>query len=435
MTSPKLSLTAATFINLNIMVGSGIFINTVLLAHLAGSYGALTYLTVGILILPLLLSFSRLATIHRGGSLYTYGASLGSVHGFLGTWSYFLAKLASCAVALHVCVSLLQTIFPWLAQFSPLVLDSIFITLFTILNTLHAHIGKRIQIVFLAGKLLPIATIIIAGLYALLTASSSAALPLSGSSPFSWFNIVSGIPFVLYAFMGFEASCGLNHRLAHPERDSSRALMLSYSLGVIITTLFQLCFSYLVPTLGQLPSYLAAFPAFIAGCTACSSSLQLLAITLLHSGIAASAAGVAFGIMYTNSWNLYELISRGHFHRRAAWLGKVYHDTPRACVIIEGMIVLIFLLMTQGKIIILQQLAACGVVYAYFVSICALAVRESGMQRIIPACGIVSCMCLLAACIRNFVLNGLMPLFLFAGIIATGLLLFRAHQPREINES
>jgi len=431
MTSRKLSLAAATLINLNIMVGSGIFINTVLLAHFAGSYGALTYLIVGILILPLILSFSRLALIHRGGSLYQYGASLGPLHGFLSTWSYFLAKLASCAVAIHVCSSLLQTVFPPLASYTTLFIDSIIVALFTLLNTLHAHIGKRIQIIFLAGKLLPIVTILGAGLYALIFAPS--VLP-STNTPFLWFSIVSGIPFVLYAFMGFEASCGLNHRLAHPERDSSRALLIAYLLGVVITTLFQFFFSYLIPSLGSLTNYLHAFPTLLSTCTFCSSGIQYSAVLLLHSGIAASAAGVAFGIMYTNSWNLYELISRKHLPRRMAWLGTVYHDTPQACVIIEGIIVMAFLIIAGGNIMLLQQLAACGVVYTYLVSSYALTQLEHSARYIVSWCGVLSCIVLFAACIRNFFINGIVPLLLFIGMIMVGIVLFRYNAP-SLNES
>ena len=52
--SQKLSLFSAILININIMLGSGIFINTAVLTQQAGSLGALVYPIVGLLLFPLL---------------------------------------------------------------------------------------------------------------------------------------------------------------------------------------------------------------------------------------------------------------------------------------------------------------------------------------------------------------------------------------------
>ncbi|HVX00234.1 MAG TPA: hypothetical protein VHA52_07355, partial [Candidatus Babeliaceae bacterium] len=113
----KLSLCAAILINLNIMLGSGIFVNTVLLAQTAHSLGAFAYLLVGIALLPLIFTISYLVKLYPTGTFYDFAASVNPLIGFISSWSYFTAKLASCALGIHVCVSLLQTIFPLLGQF------------------------------------------------------------------------------------------------------------------------------------------------------------------------------------------------------------------------------------------------------------------------------------------------------------------------------
>src|SRR5947207_2039306 len=106
----KLSLPAAILINTNVMVGSGIFINTVLLAKNAGGLSPLSYALVGLLLLPLILSISKLARHHCGGNFYTYGSNIHPTVGLLTAWCYFIGKLASCTLGIHVGVSLLQTI-------------------------------------------------------------------------------------------------------------------------------------------------------------------------------------------------------------------------------------------------------------------------------------------------------------------------------------
>ena len=55
----KISLFAAIIINVNIIIGSGVFINTTELAKRAGLLGGLSYGIVGILLFPLILSFVK----------------------------------------------------------------------------------------------------------------------------------------------------------------------------------------------------------------------------------------------------------------------------------------------------------------------------------------------------------------------------------------
>ena len=66
----ELSLFAAIIINLNIIIGSGVFINTAELAKRAGIFGALCYAVVGVLLFPLILSFVRLLQLYPGGGFY-----------------------------------------------------------------------------------------------------------------------------------------------------------------------------------------------------------------------------------------------------------------------------------------------------------------------------------------------------------------------------
>jgi len=101
----KLSLLAAIFININIMLGTGFFINTVVLTKEAGSLSSSVYLVVALLILPLIMSMAKLLEYSpESGTFYDFGKYISPYFGFLSSWSYFTAKLCSSAWAILTAV-------------------------------------------------------------------------------------------------------------------------------------------------------------------------------------------------------------------------------------------------------------------------------------------------------------------------------------------
>ena len=102
MSNKKLSLLEAIFININIMLGTGTFVNTAVLAQKVGVLGGFLYLGAGLLVLPLALCFSVLASIVPGSSFYAFGGQLGSYWGFISTWLYFFGNLAGSSLSIHV---------------------------------------------------------------------------------------------------------------------------------------------------------------------------------------------------------------------------------------------------------------------------------------------------------------------------------------------
>jgi len=421
--SAKLSLPAAILINLNVMVGSGVFINTVLLSKNAGGLGAAAYALVGILLLPLILSMSSLARIHRGGTFYDYGSHLGTFGGFLTMASYFLAKLSSCAVAIHVCISLLQTIFPPLKALPILLVDCCVVLLFAALNTRNLRVGKQIQLFFIVGKFIPITFVILTGFY-LFSPGNFAPENLLPS------GIVTSVPFILYAFMGFEASCSLSRFLQDPERNGPRAMLISYLLGITVVCLFQFMFyASLGPLLASLGSYLEAFPALLGQLPlATGTAVSLKA--LLHLGIASSVLGTAYGIMYSNAWNLYELAVHGHVVKQKLLVHLNQHQIPIFCVFVEAVIVIGYLLASQGNQVPLQQISASGSTIAYMLCAVSLVValyRLKGRIFLMPLLGVASCLLLLGALCRNYLVYGVVPVALFALLLLLASSMFRSN--------
>lgn len=412
--SPHISLANAILINLNVMVGAGIFINTVILARVAGPYGAGTYVLVGLAILPLMMCFARLAQQYPAGSLYTYGAALHAQVGLLSTWSYFHAKLASCAVAIHVAATILQAVMAnaglaAIAQLPLYCFDIGFVVIFTLLNCYNLRTGKALQAIFMAGKLIPIATILV------LTAVVVHAPVQAMSSAAHWSDMIVGVPLVIYAFMGFEASSGFTRSLIDAPRNAWRAMAVAFALGVIITTAFQYCIYQAIPDVGMLSSYLIVFPTILHRLGITGMLAQACAM-LLHGGIAISAAGVGFSIMYANSGNLHELATRHHIRGATALIPLNHYHVAAGCILVEALIVMLYLLL--GALCIggsflpfLQQIAACGVTVTYAISVASLWCTQRLQNRscFVPAWGLISCALLFAALIRSGMILGWSP--------------------------
>src|SRR5581483_2039418 len=108
MSHHKLSFWTAVFVNLNVMFGAGLFINTVVLAHSAGFLGFVCYLLVALLLIPLILSTAALLRFYPDGGFYVYAAkSIHPLAGFISSWAYFTGKLASATLLIHVFTSLM----------------------------------------------------------------------------------------------------------------------------------------------------------------------------------------------------------------------------------------------------------------------------------------------------------------------------------------
>ncbi|BDC35025.1 hypothetical protein Noda2021_09830 [Candidatus Dependentiae bacterium Noda2021] len=167
----KLSLPAAILVNINIMLGTGIFINTVELAKRARFLGSFIYPLVGLLVLPLIIIVAQLMKLHPSGGFYTFAAQ--EIHpfaGFLSAWSYFTGKLASAMLMIHVAMLLCQSILPTLSHINIFALDASVLCLFIFFNTLNMRTGSRIQMGFLIVKLIPVLFVLLLGLYFLIPA-------------------------------------------------------------------------------------------------------------------------------------------------------------------------------------------------------------------------------------------------------------------------
>jgi amino acid transporter len=420
-TSQKLSLNTAILININMMLGSGIFVNTAILAQRSGILGSLGYVLIGLFMLPMVLSMAQLLIIHPGGNFYTFAKEhLSPGFGFLNAWSYFIAKLSTATITVHIAVKLLQQLIPLLGTVSPFLLDGIILTTFVGLNMFDMKTGSIIQLAFIVFKSIPILFGILVGAY-LFNPGIVTELPLD------WGSIPSILPLVMYATIGFEAACSLSSKIENPEKNAPRAIIISYAIVVCIAALYQFFFFGAVgPSLVNPSSdYRDAFPSLVHAFLPTSLALGNFFVGIMHLGIAASVLGSSYAVLFSNNWNLHDLARKKLVPFSSLFAQINRYGIPYACVILEGLFCAFYLFITQGTVVYLQQLSSLGISFAYALSAFSLLMaKKPGIPRIIPFLATCACLTLVGASAYSFFVAGINTLIMYICLVTAGLVFY-----------
>jgi APA family basic amino acid/polyamine antiporter len=424
----KLSLNEALLININIMLGVGIFVSAIQLGVHAGPLGPFLYSAMGIIMLPLILGIALLMKKTSGGSFYDFGAQ--KIHpslGFLSAWSYFIGKLASGSLMIHFAVKQFQFLFPALQSINILFIDYIILALFIGLNFLGLKIGSNIQKTFIALKFIPIVFIIAIGCYYFNPHHFTMV-------PYPWVGALTSIPIVLYAFMGFEASCSLSRNIENSEKNGPKAILFAFMIVMATTTLFQLAYYGAVSLNLLIPSsdpfrVIATF----FGSTITTGFIQTPLLILMQSAIACSALGGAYGIIYSVPWNLYVLAQERHVFFSAQFTKLNRWNIPWLCIIAAAIVCggYVWYIATTGLPAPLQQLSVLGCMISYSISIAALLFHNIQHEQyrlnkpwLVAIGATASCFLLTIFTLKSLYLTSKTPLIIFISILFVGLIMF-----------
>ena len=96
----KMSLFAAVLMNINVMVGAGIFLIPTLMAQKALNLSFLGWPAIGLIFFPVVWSISQITKFFPGeSSFYTYNKKgINKTAGFAGGWLYFLGYASIAAL-------------------------------------------------------------------------------------------------------------------------------------------------------------------------------------------------------------------------------------------------------------------------------------------------------------------------------------------------
>lgn len=419
----KLSFWTAVLVNLNVMFGAGVFINTITVAKHAGFFGFASYLIVAILLIPLIICMSRLIALFPDGGFYKYGAhTISNGVGFFSAWAYFTGKLASATLLVHVFSTLILSLFPSCACIPILLLDALIICLFAWLAMLHFKAGRALMYTFMIFKIVPILFIILSCFYLY----SCWSVP---SNVLLWSGIPYTIPLVIFAFMGFEVCCSLSNSIEDAHKNGPRIILLTYGLVVCITILYQ-CFIFLTAgaQLMNQESYLCIFPTLLTLLFSKYSLMVQHGAQLFHIAIACASLGGSYGILFSNHWNLYALAKHNHTFLPAVFTHLNAHLIPVYCIVVEAVLCIFYLFMTRASVDVLQQISVMGSVIAYTLSVFGLMyyMRMHGNcnNQYILWGALGSCILFIGCSIRNFYYNGLYPFYFFSLILLGGMCMY-----------
>jgi len=416
----KLSLPAAILININIMMSSGIFINMLPLSKAAGLLGSVVYAAVGILMFPIVLTIAKLLQIYPGGSFYIFGSkSLNKFFGFFATWFYFIGKLASATLLIHFFSLIIQSLFPIFSQTNTLYIDFFIILLFSYLNVQNLKLGSIIQFAFIFFKAIPILFIILSGIFLF--------NPTHLSSQFLlWKGIFPVIPLVVFAFAGFEASASISRHISNPDRNAPLAVLISFAIVIFICVISNfLYFILLGPDVFNAANYFEAIPLLLKKIFPQTDFLKLNG--LFQLAIACSALGGAYGIFFSNSWNLYSLSENKHLFFNSLFSKLNKFNIPIFCIFTEALICIFYLMVTKGNNISLQQMAAFGNLSAYMISAISLffvGIKQRTNSFWIGLFAVINCLILLVICFKQIISTTGLYFYIFLSLLLLGLVAY-----------
>lgn len=413
MQPPQIPFWIAVVININIVIGSAFFLGAPRIAALGGVLAPLAWLFCGLLLLPLVLVLARLAQEYpTAGGIYVYSKErLGDIWGFLSGWGYFIGTVAGNAAVIHAFSHQLHqsaNISTWLVAWniSDSWVDALLVVVFTLFNLLNVAFFERLQITFTVIKSIPFLLLLVA-------APAVCSIPPMSSVSYDIGGLLSGIPFVLFAYIGIEACCAIIDQIKGGHRAGSRAILTSFFIIVSVYTLFQ---AILVCS-GD-----SSVNAFFNILPRLTSNQYLIAWgnNIVFCSILASFLAGFYGMFYYNNWNLYAMAQERSIPGSSYISIKNQQGVPWVCVLIQSLLVMaaVFALQTSHALVTVGDF---GVLLAYALCVfSALRVRAS----FISIAALVSCGVLIYICAQGLWQDGVLAYVPFIVVMFAGVLLY-----------
>lgn len=360
----------AVLMNINVIVGVGIYFTPQLMAQQAGAFSFLGWIAAGLLLLPIVWTVATAARFFPGaGGFYNYGTSgLNQAAGFVALWSYMLGFLATAATQLMFLKQLMALNGGFVSVAAmPVLANLILVLVIAALNLFDVRLISKIQGFATVLKLLPMVCAILVFVFywngSLVYQSSH----LSG--------VGSILPMALFGYWGFESCTSTSHLIKGGSSMASRVMLTAFFVSMSLYALFHFAVTHImgveaIAMFGAVgfTKYLGIANPQIAGIVATAVVFALM-LALFNA---------VYGVSLGNGANMYSLASKNHLIG-SQFLTKVNSsDRPYAVIFTQALIV--FLLMTfVAKELILLALSNFGLITAMFVTV--LAVLKTQIQR------------------------------------------------------
>jgi amino acid transporter len=373
----------------NGMIGAGIFGVPAQAQRLAGDFSPWVFVLGALLIAPVMLCFAQLASRFSGtgGPALYVAHAFGPFAGFQAGWAFYVARLTAFAANLNLLMTTIGYLLPAAngALTRHLLLGAMTAAMIWV-NVVGARIAMRSLGTLTVAKLLPLAAMATAGLWAL---DGDAVAAVRDVPPGA--DLASAVLLVIYAYVGFESGLVPAGEAKAPRRDMPRALLWALATATALYALIQLGAQSLLPDLAQ-----SERPLVDAG----AQWLGPIGAVLVLVGIVASVGGNLVGSMFSTARVSYRLALDGQL---PAWFARVHprYATPANSVIAYGLAAAV--LAMTGSFVWLAVMSVFVRLLIYLACIAAMPAAARlddtsgsgfrlGSRSLAPALGVLVCL-------------------------------------------
>lgn len=358
----KISFAAAVLMNINIIVGSGIYANPQYMATSSGALSFLGWPLVAIMLLPIILAVAQAARVFPGeGGFYNYcKTGLNESAGFVANWAYLLGYIGTATTITSVIRSKLVENFGWaFINEHSFVFYLGFIIIISLLNLISVEIISKIQSFATLLKLIPLFLIASVIFFYWNPGFNYTTQDLS--------HLGGALPWAIFGYWGFESCCSTSHLIKGGSTQASKVILLAFGICTALYTIFHLGVLHIMG-LDNLVKYGAQlFPQFMGFGPALTSAI--LSVILFATMI--SFFNTAYGASFTNVINISAMAKRG-FLFGSKFLSKTTKRGFALNAIIVHAVAFLTLITLIPNTNILTALTNFGVSTAFLLTLIAL---------------------------------------------------------------
>ena len=417
----KISLLTAILININIIIGVAFFLGAGGILKKSGSLSFVSWIAWGLIVLPIVLILAKFTKIYPlAGGLYIYAHKiLGSFWGFVSGWGLFIGTVAGNAIIIYAFGQGISNL-----GFKPILTKigltdfsfTIFlIILFTFLNFANINFLEKTNQIFAIFKVIPLFFVLISTLF-LFNINNVTTTPTNLAGFFG------SIPFIIFAYMGFECCCAIAHQIKDGQKNASKAILISFGIIMLIYAILQFCMLSIFG-INTINPFLEILPKLTT-----NNSLIFFGNSIIQIAILSSFLAGFYATFYANNWVLYAIAKEKCLPFSKTLTKLNTYKMPWICMTAQAILIITFLFITQNKYYLITM-SVFGVVIAYFLSTIAfifMFFKKKNLKNIILGIlGSLSGICFLYICFDELAQAGFRYILPFFVILGIGLILKR----------